>query len=386
MKLKFEVWNYRAFQHASWGPQGVCALVGPNGAGKTTLLRVPEFFRQAYQDGLTRAMKFTGGFWGLRHLAAERGADCHLRVSVGELSWDYVVGWVDGIVDVRAGEQVMRGDETVVERNLFSNVVEFGGEKRNYGDGSALRVAVGGSESTAAIVDPLVKFIRGTRLFRDYDLNRLRGQGSPADDERAMSSTGDNAFSVLRNWRDRRGDRHRYEFVLGALRRAFPNVCDDLEFDVVAQTVSVRLITKSLSESVPVQVAPDGWLVGLLHLTAVASTSAETMISFDEFENSLHPFAIRVLIQHFREWSAEHDIVICLATHSPVVIDEFNDEDERERLFVLEPGRETQPVRVTDLADREWLRQFTLGRLFSHGDIGSPTAAQQNEQGQALPV
>ena len=46
--------------------------------------------------------------------------------------------------------------------------------------------------------------------------------------------------------------------------------------------------------------APDGWFVALLHLTAVASTGEGDLIAIDEPENALHPRAIKLLIERMR--------------------------------------------------------------------------------------
>jgi predicted ATPase len=97
-----------------------------------------------------------------------------------------------------------------------------------------------------------------------------------------------------------------------------------------------------------------------------------SLIAIDEFENTLHPYAIQVLIDAFRDWAYENDLTICMATHSPVVLDEFKDEPEK--VFVIEHGLETVPMALTELCNPDWLAHFTLGRLFAHGDFGGQRA------------
>ena len=127
------------------------------------------------------------------------------------------------------------------------------------------------------------------------------------------------------------------------------------------------------SDGVPAYFTPNGWLTGLLHLCAVASAEPGSLIAIDEVENSLHPYAIRKLIEAFREWAEEHDLTVCLATHSPVVLNEFKEEPER--VFVMEPGQATLPVPLSDLCGRDWLAHFSLGDLYEHGDFGNQSNA-----------
>lgn len=111
--------------------------------------------------------------------------------------------------------------------------------------------------------------------------------------------------------------------------------------------------------------------MALLHLAAVASTPDGGLVMFDEFENALHPHAIRTLIEAFRAYAAEHHLHIVLTTHSPTVLHEFSGE-YLDYCFVTEPGRDTTPTPVVELGGREWLSRFSLGDLYRSGDIGAP--------------
>src|SRR5207248_2716780 len=130
-----------------------------------------------------------------------------------------------------------------------------------------------------------------------------------------------------------------------------------------------RLFGPQWNDPVSVYFASNGWLTALLHLLAVAGAERGSLVAIDEMENALHPYAIRALLEAFRDWGDEHDLTVCLATHSPVVLDEFNDAPAR--VFVMEHGQETVPVSLPDLCSPDWLAHFTLGKLYAHGDYGS---------------
>ena len=174
---------------------------------------------------------------------------------------------------------------------------------------------------------------------------------------------------------DRRDLKPQYEFVVTRLRSAFPEVFWDLDFDVAGLTVTVDLIDAN-SNKCPLALAPDGWITGLLHLTAVAGATTGSLIAVDDFGNDLHPFAIRELTQAFRVWADERDLTVCLASHSPVLLDEFKDEPAS--VFVMEHGLEKCPVPLTDLYETDWLARFSLGRLYEHGEFAGQRRRADN--------
>lgn len=103
------------------------------------------------------------------------------------------------------------------------------------------------------------------------------------------------------------------------------------------------------------------------HTHALAFASPGDVLTFDEPENSLHPHGIRQFVTLARERTESvDDLTIVLATHSPVVLDEFRAEPDR--VFVLKYGH--NPVALDTLHDRRWLAQFSLGDLYTCGKFG----------------
>ncbi len=119
---------------------------------------------------------------------------------------------------------------------------------------------------------PLTDWLVSYRFYQRYQLWPLRDNGSKQDDDDYLHVSGRNVFSVLRNWSTGSKDlRRRYDFVLSGLRAAFPGTFDDLELKLVGQTVVARLSMPGLDETLPHHLAPNGWLLLLLHLCAIAS-------------------------------------------------------------------------------------------------------------------
>jgi predicted ATPase len=232
------------------------------------------------------------------------------------------------------------------------------------------RLAASIALDSIADLAPLGDLLTRYRLYGQYDIRELRRRGSDDSTERRLDRRGANVFSVLRNWRDRRADRHRFEFVLGGLRDVFPDFFEDLEFSKAAQIVGAELRIRPYDKLLSTGLAPDGWFVALLHLTAVASMDPGDVIAIDEPENALHPHAIRTLLELVRDWSTQQQATILLATHSPVLIDAFRECPEQ--LYVMEPGHEVLPVALSELRERSWLNHFALGDLYAHDEFGAP--------------
>jgi predicted ATPase len=179
-------------------------------------------------------------------------------------------------------------------------------------------------------------------------------------------------FTVLRNWKA--GDRsheERFAFVREGLRRAFPGLFEDLDFESAGQIVTARFYMPKNSKAIPFHLAPTGLLATLLHLAAVASMEKGGIVAIDEFENSLHPHAIKVLIEYIRERAAKMDLTVLLASHSPVVLDQFRACPSQ--AIVMDPIN--PPTALDKIEDPAWLAQFSLGELYANENIGAVKSA-----------
>lgn len=322
--------NFRALANVDWQvPDGVSVVVGPNGSGKTTLLDLVEILRHGFEHGFEHAIQAHGGRAHLRRIGASSPVD--VRVDLAG-------------VEVGACEY----DSTLLEV-AKANRLEV------KGPGARINFALGDTRRVSAL-------IQGYRFYRHPRTVELRQNGSLATSDVQLDPTATNLFSVLRNWRDKRADQPRWTFVIEALRRAMPEVFRDLEFEFAGQTVTASVIGPAFDSSLPIHLAADGLLLSMIHLCAAASAPQGGVIAIDEVENGLHPAAIAGLIGAFREWCSVNRSRVLLATHSPAVLNQFAGHEDH--VFVLERGADTNPKRLTDLRDPEWLRHFALGDLY----------------------
>lgn len=370
MPFKLEVRNYRALRHVRWSPEGVCALVGPNGAGKSTLLDVLQLLRHTFELGMARALNQRGGAGSFRNFEAGPDDEVDLSIQVGPSEWVIVVDRQDEFGDL---ELLHEGED--LEGTRSDTSLQLGGKTFPPDNRSLLRVA---SDTFQLSPDAttLRNLLQSYRCYAEYHLAHLRESGSTITSDKTLDLSGRNVFSLLRNWRDARADRARYDFVMDNLRKLFPDVFADLDYETAGTTVTARVVTPKPDTSYPITFAPNGLLISLLHLCAVASVPNEGIVAIDEVENSLHPFAIKHLIEAFRNWAAKTNSTVLLATHSPVVLDQFRECPEQ--VFVMEKGQPINPMPLPKVRDPEYLSHFSLGDLYAHLEFGSPVEPQQS--------
>jgi predicted ATPase len=216
----------------------------------------------------------------------------------------------------------------------------------------------------------LLAVVEGYR-YRAYDLLRLRDQGSTTTGELVLNGTGSNAFDVLRQWKA--GARELIErdaFVRDALRDAFPGRFDNYGFTQAGPIVFMLFYENDDNDALRPDEVADGILVALLHLIAVASCSDGGVVAIDEFENGLHPHAIKSLIGSIRRRAKERNLTVILATHSPTLLNCFKEEPNR--VFVIQRSADPQPQALDKLEDPEWLAHFSIGDLYQREEIGAP--------------
>jgi predicted ATPase len=369
MAITIETRNYRALRCTKWTPSGVCVVVGPNGAGKTTLLTLFEFLRNAYVRSAPSAIDQLGGVYGLRSWGSPEEEPVLVALTVDDLRWELQLTAQGPTLSERLGEQVTRGPESVLSRAALSQRLVYRGSETAIADREerlGLRIIFDAAHPED--LGPLVRAVTNNRVYRSYNLWGLQTNGSRQSGDLYLHPNGQNVFAVLRNWRDRRDLMPQYEFVVTGLRAAFPDLFLDLDFHVAGMTITVDLIEPQWNQACPLALAPDGWITALLHLTAIAGAAEGSFVAIDDFGNDLHPYAIRALTAVFREWSEDRDLTVCLASHSPVLLDEFREHPDS--VFVMERDLENRPVPLTELYDLDWLARFSLGRLYEHGEFG----------------
>jgi predicted ATPase len=361
-QLTIEVQNLKALRSFKWSPSGVSVLVGPNGAGKSTALRVVEFLRLTLEHGMLDAIRATYAGGELVSTGAAPQV-ARLMFARGNADWSLTVDRKPV-----ADERAVGGGVTAFRAGSRFEFREPGAVSTHAANDSDVSVGVAMRAMPGSAIAQLGTYLLASRYFARPDLTLLRRELSPDTTDLALDTHSLGLFSVLKNWKTNSDFDDRIEFVIESMRELFPKL-KTIDMPSLAQRVSARAVYADGVKLEPSDWA-DGFFVCLSLLTAIASVK-RGVVAIDEPENSLHPELIRRMIELMREWSRTHETTVLLATHSPVVLNEFRDEPEK--VFVMQPGRDHLPVRLDELKKREWLEHFALGDLYVQNEVGAPT-------------
>ncbi len=367
--LQLTVRNFRGLRDAAWSPAGVCALVGPNSSGKSTLLEAFLFAHYAAKRTPKDAIQVSGGMRAFLHhppVLDAGGDDSALArvqfvVKLGRASWHLTFSATNDNVNAEWDEKIVIDEASWASGASGSLDVPTQLSM-------VARKAAWWLERREPNAERLADRIGNLSLYRPWELQRFRKQpwSDPTLDDVRLSPDGANIFAVLQNWRDTRDDSWRYEWVVEHLKRIHSRSVGGIELRKGGGTLSARFFPPSEEVAMPITAASNGILATLFTLTAVAGGEPHGLILLDEPDNGLHPAAIRALIDAFRSLHEERGVHIVMATHSPIILNAFNDDPESVWVTERRKGAEF-PIRLTDLCDPEWLANFRVGNIYGTG-------------------
>ncbi len=365
--------DFRVLPTFEWSPSGVCLLTGANGAGKTTALNVLKLLGALFRRGHESALSAIGGGVAFRRWESPDESPVEFEVRVGRVRWKLRFPMSDVGLKGTYGEELHRDGDVVLRAGMFQDWWSLGTERMPI-DGARCCARVLWDRGDAEWMRPLVELVESVRVYESYWLNRVKRPEAVAPTHSFLHQTGSNLWSVLSNWKSaplRHGDR--FEWVQRQARRAFPDIMGSIEFDRGVPYLFRPGAHDPAAGLLPDRAA-DGLLTGLLHLTAVAGAPDGGIVAFDEVENHLHPHAIRSLIDAMRQQAEARGLTVVVTTHSPVVLNEFKDHEDR--VFVVDPTAEVTPRALDEVHDPAWLSHFALGDLYEREQFAAPRRGQ----------
>ena len=362
---RIRVRNYRALADVELEAGPINVVFGPNGAGKSTLLDTLYFFRDCAIRGVELASSARSHGIGILWDGAGRDEGIMIELATSHVAYGLSFSFSAGRIEEFPGERLRSSsrDEDLITRNPGSSEVALYNTKIAQSVPTGLRqpqkLSLGlfldfnRGDEEVEYLDQLLHFVRFYHS-RSFHLWPLKQRGSESSHETRLWDLGNNAWSVLRNLQDKQRVDERYDTIIRYMSRAFP----DFDGIVLEQTgpgsVYASFLEKGRRQGILASGVSDGYVHMLLLLIALFSEGKEraSILLFDEPEASLHPWALAVFAEAIKTAAESWNRQVFLATHSPVLISQFEPRD------ILVAGVERGRARFDRLSEMEEVRDL----------------------------
>lgn len=353
----------------------LCLLFGPNGSGKSTFLDSIWFVRDCAIRGVAEASATRShGIGVLFDGAAEDDQRIKIKLATADVTYELDFSLADGRIDPWAGESLIAGDQCLIQRTvgttraaMYHSEIDQVVPVEKLREPEKLTLApymnFNPNDQKAGELDQLLHYVRFYHS-RSFYMHRLKTNGSDSSYHTHLFGNGENAWSALRNIKDKSELDDRYDTIMGFMRDAFPGF-DGIVLDQTGpNSVYASFLEKGRVQPIKASGVSDGHLQMLLLLTALFSEGRyrRSLLMFDEPEISLHPWAISVLANAMRTAANDWNNQVLVATHSPVLISQFKPDSI---LAAVVTDGETSFRRVSEIAEvQDLLQDYATGSLY----------------------
>ena len=370
-----QIKNFRSLADVNIQINPLNIIFGPNGAGKTTLLDTIWFVRDCAIRGVDLASSERDHGIGLLWDGADEGENISIKIVTPSGEYEVSFGYSSGRIEPFAGEKLFSDhDNKLIVRIIGSDKAQVYLTDQQELEFITLRepeklalsryVAFENSEPAASNIDNLLRVVRNYNS-RSASLFKIKRFGSESDSGERLQDRCDNLWSVLRNLHDKRVIDERYDTIISFMQESFP-AFDNLFFEQTGRyTVYGNFLEKGRRKPIRSSGVSDGHLQMLINLTALFSEGQNrySLILFDEPEISLHPWALAVFAKAVKLASEKWNKQVFIATHSPVLISQF----EPENILTAELDKEGKTVlkRISEIEGiQDLLEDYATGSLY----------------------
>lgn len=381
--------NYRALADVSVELGDVTVLFGPNGAGKSTFLDVLWFIRDCAIRGVDEASAMRSHGIGLLYEGAAEGETLTAAVETSGAHYELSLSFASGQIVRFPGERLWLTPKhmTCIERAVGSDHASFF-RRGKFNEPAVVTLRAPEKISLGRYLDfepgfddvaELDRRLHYIHLYpaRLFDLRAIKTRGSDRSHETWLWDNGKNLWSVLQNLQGRSAVDNSFDTIMDFMRKSFPTF-DSLVLESTGpQSVYGSFLERGRRQPINASGVSDGHIQMLLLLTALFAEGPQrtSILLFDEPETSLHPWALSILGKAFNAAATEHSKQIVIATHSPVLMSQFEASDCQ--AVELENGR-TRMTRVSEIENiADLMEQYAIGSLYM-----SEMIAPQNPAGE----
>ncbi len=368
--------NFRSLADITLDIGKLNVLFGPNGAGKSTFLDTIWFVRDCAIRGVDLASSDRSHGIGALWDGADSGANISIRLDTNLAEYTVDFGYSSGRIEPFVGETLYSKTRELclIDRKIGSDRADFYHNNLRQMASLQLRqpeklaltryLDFEDTSNEAVEMDRLLRYVHRYEA-RNTDVYSLKKRGSESSYQTWVWDRGQNLWSVVRNLHDRRSIDERYDTIMDFMKESFPNFEDVLIDQTGPTTVYASFIERYRHQPIQASGVSDGHLQMLIHLTCLFAEGKgrDSMLLFDEPESSLHPHAIATFAKAVKEATLNWDKQIFIATHSPVLLSQFDTQDIL--TTVLDGTGKTIMARLSEMTEiQDLLEQYAAGSLY----------------------
>lgn len=379
--------NYLSLADVSLELGPINVLFGPNAAGKSSLLDALLFVRDCTTLGPDAAQNRHDRSFNLLFDGADEGDSIHLKLATDRVEYELSFRYSGKRLDPFAGERLVSLDrgQLLLERHVGSSKVEFFDPRSNqpvpFEHREPARLSLRRYlhyNPTCEEADELNWIITFINCYnsRFLDLSYLKEPEGHTEFVTEVGDQGVALWSVIRTLEGRRLYDDRYATIMGYMADAFPTfggLVIEPRPDYPVAAIDVSFLETGRRKPILASAVSDGHIrfLTLLTLLFAGERGRNSLTLFDDPETSLHPWAIAVLAKAITEATEKWGRQVILATHSPVLISQF---DLDQTLTVERENGQTRITRLSEVGEiQDLLQEYAAGSLYM-----SESVAPQN--------
>lgn len=390
---RLQVKNFRSLADVSVETRPINVFFGPNGSGKSTLLEAIRLVKDCISRDVEEAARTRNNGFGMLRQDANESEGILIKLETILVEYALRLGFSRGQIQPYAGELLYSKETEIplINRRIGSDEADFCHNiitppvqtRLTFPEKLTLTQYIQGSDLLSVETLDLRNLLNSVHFYHSHyiDLYGLKQRGSESGIDITLREDCGNLWSVLRNIHGKGAIDSRYATIISFMQNSFPNF-KDIVFDSAGPNgVYASFVEKSCRDPIPALGVSDGHLQMLIHLTALFSEGADrdSLIAFDEPETSLHPYAISVFAEAVKLATKEWNKQVFIATHSPVLISQFDPED----LLTtgLDESGQTVLTRVSEMEDiKDLLETYATGSLYMAEAIAPQSAPYTQEK------
>jgi predicted ATPase len=361
-----EVEGYKSIRAAKIDLGAINVLIGANGSGKSNLVGVFSLLADLADDRLQLHIARQGGANAIFHFGLKRTSELKIALRFGLEGYE-------AVFVPAAGDTVLFRDETLLAWPSASSSSDptQGSQPRRLSLGAGHKeTELDWPTSMPDAVEDSKRALGAMTSCRPFHFHDT-GRSAPAkqkqkiDDNRALRPEGDNLAPFLFALRSIAPGAYRR--IVEAVRSVAPFFDDFvLEPDVINPGVIQLAWRHTMDDGLfTADSLSDGTLRFICLATLLVQPALPSLITIDEPELGLHPFAIAQLAALVRAAATKAQVI--LATQSVTLLDQF---DASEVIVAERSNGESTFRHLEESALAAWKQEYSLGELWLKNVLG----------------